>query len=124
MERRVPSRRWSAPSKGQSPTLHRPTDEYYPLCECSERKQVVTFARPNTLIGLFGGPFMGECATCRMKREVESHVRAASWLHTEWDDEEWLDLLFKVMPKAFDEGMLPDYWYELRGYPAAITSMD
>lgn len=37
-------------------------------------------------------------------------------MHPDWDDEDWLDQLHKVMPRAFELGVLPDYWYELKAH--------
>lgn len=85
-------------------------------------RQEVSFARGKG--GLFGGPFLEECPTCKARREVERNVRAGSWLHPEWDDEEWLDLLFQVMPDAFELGVLPDYWFELRRKAAELSELD
>lgn len=114
MERRVPPRK----AAGQAPRP-RPekaslsTDRLYPLCECGDRRQEVTFRRSEA--GLFGGPFHTECETCQLRREVSGNFEAATtWLHTDWDDEEWLDLLYRTVPRAFELGILPDYWYELR----------
>lgn len=111
MEARHPSRRRSpGKPKGEPP---RPADLYFPLCDCGEQREEVRLAggRPP---GLFGGPFLAECPVCRARRAVEHHARATSWLHREWDDEEWLDLLYRVMPEAFALRVLPAYWFELR----------
>lgn len=114
MERRVPPRK----AAGQA-TRPRPEkaslspDRLYPLCECGGRRQEVTFRRNEA--GLFGGPFHMECESCALRREVSGNFEAATtWLHTDWDDEEWLDLLYRTVPRAFELGILPDYWYELR----------
>lgn len=90
----------------------RAADALYPLCDCGRPRESVKYGRQ--MGGLWGGPFMKECAVCRARREVEGHVKATAWLHPEWDDEEWLDLLYKVMPEAFSLRVLPDYWYELK----------
>lgn len=120
MERRRPSR-YSPPVK--SPVVvARPTDQFYPLCACGGRRQEMSSTRGRR--GLFGGPFLPECPTCRAKREIEGHVRAGSWLHPDWDDEEWLDLLYQVMPEAFELGVLPDYWYELQRGAAGTGRME
>lgn len=109
MEERHPSR-YRPPRK---PTeRQRLADAYFPVCDCGSKRETVRFGRNPA--GLFGGPFMRECEVCRIKREVEHNVAVTSWLHPEWDDEEWLDLLYKVMPRAFELRVLPDYWYELR----------
>ena len=114
IERRVPPRR----SPGHAARL-RPlgvgsltADEFYPGCACGGRRRERPYGRRR---GLFGGPFFDLCSVCEAKRSVEGHVGATSWLHPEWDDEEWLDLLWRVMPEAFELGVLPGYWFELRG---------
>ena len=103
--------RYSSPRK----PLERPkrtADEYYPVCDCGRQRATAKFGRG--AVGLFGGPFMKECPVCRARHEVEGHVGATLWLHPEWDDEEWLDLLWRVMPEAFELGVLPGDWFDLR----------
>jgi len=116
-------------------TRHKPgrartADEYFPLCECGQsrvsyRPMLTDADAPR---GLFGGPFARECPECNARREVESMVKATSWLHPDWDDEEWLDLLWRAVPEAFEVGVLPDYWFELRRpgitKPAAEPEID
>ncbi len=108
---RVRPPRYSPPRKALE-KQERAADEYYPVCDCGRTREAAKFGRGAT--GLFGGPFMKECPMCDARRQVEGHVRASSWLHREWDDEEWLDLLWKAMPEAFEFGVLPGYWFELR----------
>lgn len=110
MEERHPSPYRASTKRPVEP--RRPADAYYPLCDCGSTRELVKFGRNQ--VGLFGGPFMKECEVCKIKREIEHNVTATSWLHPEWDDEEWLDLLYRIMPRAFDKHILPDYWYELR----------
>ncbi len=102
--------RYSPPRRAGEPA--RPADECYPLCDCGRPREAARFSRRAG--GLFGGPFLKECVICRMRREVSQTVESTAWLHPEWDDEEWLDLLYKVMPAAFELRVLPDYWYDLR----------
>ena len=45
---------------------------------------------------------------------VESTIRQADKIHSDWGDEEWLDLLYQSFPRAFELGVLPGYWYELK----------
>lgn len=109
MEKRVPPRRVYTPPARPKP---RPveTDDYYPLCACGGRREAYSFSpRPR---GLFGGPFQRECPVCEARRQVEATARLTH--HPEWDDEDWLDFLYRVFPRAFEVGVLPDYWYELR----------
>ena len=117
IDRRVPQRRQA----GYTAATRRPgeptpdTDEIYPYCECGEMRRQNTIGRSSRRqLSLFGGPFFDLCPACEAKRAVDEHVRATSWLHSEWDDEEWLDLLWRVMPDAFELGVLPGYWFELR----------
>lgn len=105
-------KRYSSNRRPKS-AMARATDALYPFCDCGREREALSFGRAGEA-GLFGGPFMKECPVCRARREVESMVKATSWLHPEWDDEEWLDLLYKTIPGAFDLGVLPDYWYALR----------
>jgi len=115
MEERVPPRRRPGHAARIRPTgrIARSTNQLFPLCDCGQRRETISFVS-RAEGGLFGGPFLNECRTCRMKREIEEHARASSWLHPDWDDEEWLDLLYKFIPEAFELRILPDYWYELR----------
>ncbi len=113
MEKRVPPRRPAGP-RPQKPLLGPvvTADAYYPYCACGERRKEVTFRSS----GLFGGPFLPNCLRCDLKRSVESAFRSTAAIHPEWDDETWLDFLMRVYPEAFEMGVLPGYWYELR-YP-------
>ncbi len=115
MEKRVPPRRTPGPTTRprQSGDASLSADRLFPLCDCGGRREEVTFRRKEA--GLFGGPFHAECETCAIRREVSGNfVAATTWLHTDWDDEEWLDLLYRIVPRGFELGILPDYWYELR----------
>jgi hypothetical protein len=45
---------------------------------------------------------------------VESVFEMAGSIMPDRDDEDWLDLLYKSQGEAFEIGVLPDYWYELK----------
>lgn len=109
MERRLPPHRQPVNTpitrRDELPTS---SDEAYPYG--TRRKNT----HPRRQLSLFGGPFFDLCPICNAKRQVESYVKSAMWLHRGWDDEEWLDLLWTVMPEAFELGVLPGYWFELR----------
>lgn len=47
-------------------------------------------------------------------RVRDAAVKMSENIHADWDDEEWLDHLIRAMPRAFELGVLPDYWFELR----------
>jgi hypothetical protein len=90
-------------------------DDLYPLCECGQPRQPLGFMPRGVSPGLWGGPYRQYCPVCDAKRSVEAaHQHAA--IRPEWDDEQWLDMLQKTMPEAFELGVLPDYWFRLR-YP-------
>jgi hypothetical protein len=86
------------------------SDAYYPLCECGSLRDPLGWGEP----ALFGGPFHDKCPKCRAKEEVEAFVRMSKTVHSEWDDEDWLDALYKIVPYAFDLGVLPDFWFSLK----------
>lgn len=117
MDKRVPRR--SEPGyKARTRQPLAPTrtaDELHPLCACGRPREVSAIARTTSGGGLFGGPFHRECAVCEARGQVERVVEFTAKLHPEWDDEDWLDHLYRVFPEAFRVGVLPDYWYELRG---------
>lgn len=107
--RRWRPKRYSLPGRGKP--LPIVTDDYFPFCGCGgAREPNRVTSRPR---GLFGGPFHHQCPTCEAKGMVESTFKMADKIHPDWDDEEWLDLLYKTFPGAFEVGVLPDYWYEL-----------
>lgn len=112
--------RYSPPRRPREPV--RTADELYPLCDCGRMREAVKFGR--RVGGLFGGPFLKECQDCRIRREVEQTVKSTSCLHPEWDDEEWLDLLYRVMPEAFELRVLPDYWYSLRKGSLTVEAIE
>lgn len=117
MDKRVPRRSEPGYKAQVRQPLGRPraADDFYPLCECGRpRASYAPMLRDEVPSGLFGGPFARECPACEARRQVEQYVKSSAWLHPEWDDEEWLDLLWRVYPKAFEAGVLPDYWFELR----------
>ncbi len=91
-------------------------DDFYPLCECGQPRQPLGFMPRDVGPGLFGGPFRQYCPVCECKRSVDAAYRHAA-IRPEWDDEQWLDVLQKTLPEAFELGVLPDYWFRLR-YPA------
>ena len=92
----------------------RAADAYFPLCACGRPREPYRHVPSDAPRGLFGGPFPPECPRCDLKRSIESAVRYTEKIHPEWDDEEWLDHLYQVYPEAFELGVLPDYWFELR----------
>lgn len=93
----------------------RSSDAFYPLCDCGRPRAVNEIGRAHGGGGgLFGGPFNRECPYCEARGQVERAVAFTARIHPEWDDEDWLDHLYRVFPEAFRVGVLPDYWYELR----------
>lgn len=97
-------------------------DMYWPLCACGGQRE--TLRSSHLPPGLFGGPFTSKCRMCEAKARVESFAGLGLHrIHPDWDDEDWLDALQKTIPEAFALGILPDYWFELRGKTnaAAIT---
>lgn len=122
MDERVPRRSepgYAAQTRQPTPSP-RPTDDYYPLCACGQPREPFTHAiKAGVPTGLFGGPFARECPTCEARHQVERVMESTTWLHREWDDEDWLDHLWRVFPRAFELGVLPGYWFELRQRPAS-----
>lgn len=110
MERRYPARlSW----KRHAPaTPGRDTDSLYPLCDCGRQRNVLRLGDVHP--GLFGGPFASECPICEARHNVESLFRLAPGLVPGRDEEDWLDLAAKAYPEAFELGVLPDYWFELK----------
>lgn len=103
-------------SPGRFKALNQPyemytADSFYPLCECGEERPEYEHGR---VVSLFGKMRAPKCPTCTAKQNVESVFGMREGLHPGWDDEEWLDLLFRSHPEAFEVGVLPDYWYELK----------
>lgn len=89
-------------------------DVYWPLCSCGAQREPLKISHLPP--GLFGGPFRSKCKVCEAKARVESMAGLCLHLiHPEWDDEDWLDAMQKTIPEAFALGILPDYWFELRG---------
>jgi hypothetical protein len=111
IERRKPARYRPPKARPATPSL-RLADSLYPVCECGEQR--AEFGHAAEERGLFGGPFMQYCPVCQAKKDVEAIMRMAGAIHPDWDDEEWLDLLYKSHREAFALAVLPDYWYELR----------
>lgn len=97
----------------------REDDQYMPVCPCGGLREPVRWSE-GASPGLFGGPFHGQCPTCEAKRGVEAMVRMADAVHPDWDDEEWLDQLYRSHRQAFDLGVLPDYWFVLRQRQVAL----
>jgi hypothetical protein len=110
MEAWYPLRRSSYRSRRSPAIPIGEADLYYPFCECGERRVEATYSSQT---GLFGGPFLKYCPTCQAKTEVETVFRMSSSIHPDWDDEDWLNLLYKSHREAFDIGVLPDYWFDL-----------
>ena len=110
MERRYPSRlSW----KRRAPNMpEHNADSMYPLCTCGRQRKVLRLgdAQP----GLFDGPFARECPVCEARHNVESLFRLAPGLVPGRDEEDWLDLAAKAYPEAFELGVLPEYWFELK----------
>lgn len=116
VERRLPPHRQPANTPiARRDKLPATSDESYPYCECGEMRRPNVHARLHRRqLSLFGGPFLDLCPVCNAKRQVESYAKTAMWLHRDWDAEEWFDLLWTAIPEAFELGVLPGYWFELR----------
>lgn len=95
-----------------APRLPLPPSDYLPLCDCGvERPELL---RPATGPSLFGHQRQTHCRGCEARLRVESVFRLADHIAPGRDDETWLDLLYRSQREAFDLGVLPDYWFELR----------
>lgn len=109
MERRYPLKRnWQArPNHLMIADL----DSFWPWCECGQPRKEYNLSAVRTL---FGGIRAKYCPVCESRRTVESVVKVADKIHPDWDDEDWLDFLARSHPEAFELGVLPAYWFELR----------
>ncbi len=87
-------------------------DSLIPVCACGEMREPLRFTTMPG--GLFGGPFAKYCPRCEARRSVETLAEMAANIHPEWDDEDWLEALWASHWRAFDLGILPDYWFQLR----------
>lgn len=108
MEKRYPAKRVHRVSA--RPLVAYSLDAYWPTCECGRRRKELGRGTP----GVFGGPFGRWCPVCDARQSVESLANFATKLYPDRDDEEWLDLLYQSHREAFEVGVLPDYWFELR----------
>lgn len=112
MEQRYPARRNWRPAikKYVAPDI----SAFWPYCRrCGAKTIEYEFSTKRSLLG---GHRRAFCTVCDAKNGVESVIRMADGgiVHPDWDDEDWLDLLWKSQREAFDLGVLPDYWFELR----------
>ncbi len=89
------------------------TDNYWPLCECGREREELCLMSSGA-VSLFGGSRMHLCPHCEARRAIDSIAGMADKLHPDWDDEAWLDLLYRSHRRAFDLGILPDYWFDIR----------
>lgn len=105
--------RWTRPR----PQVHRPrpprqVDEFLPYCErCGADTPEYAFDDRRSL---FGGPRHRLCPECEAIAASELIYRMAGTLHPDWDDEDWLDLLYRSHPAAFEIGVLPGRWFEIK----------
>lgn len=117
MEKSYPARRsgrGGLRAAASAPAPARSVDSYWPYCECGRERPEYTIAASTTPRSLFGGARAMYCPACEARRSVDNYMGMAAKIHPDWDDETWLDLLYKAMPAAFAPGVLPDYWYELK----------
>lgn len=85
---------------------------FWPFCRsCGAEVAEYEFSTKRSLFGRHRATY---CPTCEAKRTVESVIRMAPKIHPEFDDEDWLDLLWKSHREAFEIGVLPDYWFEMK----------
>lgn len=90
-------------------------DSHNPTCACGQPRRPFTHVR-SAARDLFGGPFSALCPTCEARAAVEAVFRLAnaSGSKTGRDDEDWLDILARTHPEAFELGVLPGYWFECK----------
>ena len=84
--------------------------EFMPECPVCGRVRD-EFA-PAQDLSLWGKP--RQCAYCAMRGQMSSAFRLLFLTHPTWDDEDALDWLYQHYPQAFQLGILPDYWFEMR----------
>lgn len=110
MERRYPAV-YSPPRShvaAQMPSI----DEVWPYCECGAEREESRMGGQD--ISLFGRRRQQYCPVCEAKRQIESVYNMMLHLHDDWDDEDWLDYLERYYSRAFEVGVLPDYWFKLK----------
>jgi hypothetical protein len=90
---------------------------YYPACECGRERPVSQFITGGPQLSIFGPPRRHKCAVCDAREAVEAIAVMADKIHPDWDDEDWLDLLYQSHREAFRVGVLPNLWFELRREP-------
>jgi len=73
---------------------------------------------------LFGGPFRWRCMRCEAEAEVRHILSSPMMQHirADWDDEDWLDWLYRYHREWFDAGILPDLWFELKRRRSDVDS--
>ena len=108
MEQKYPVKRSWAVAERVSEL--RAADAYYPFCECGRRRCLLGIGEA----GVFGGPYGKWCPVCAVKQTVAAAFRIAQRVECDRDDEDWLDVLWKSHHDAFEIGVLPDYWFELK----------
>lgn len=100
------SKAGNKPKKFAPPSI----DPFWPFCRrCGAKTKERLFSSARSL---FGRSRSAYCPMCEAKSGVEAVFKMASTI--ERDEEEWLDVLYKSHREAFDLGVLPDYWYELK----------
>jgi hypothetical protein len=90
--------------------LQRNVAEFVPECPVCGRVRD-EFA-PAQDISLWGKP--RQCQYCAMRGQMRSAFRLMFLSHPTWDDEDALDWLYQHYPQAFQLGILPNYWFEMR----------
>lgn len=111
MEQRDPTPISTAPVRRTEAV--RSVESYWPFCECGALRPASSL-NLSPQLSIFGPARVGKCRRCEARSTVESVVRLADTLHPDWGDEDWLDLLYRSHRGAFEIGVLPDYWFELR----------
>jgi len=109
-------RKYPAPgsTRRRARVVSRGVADYWPMCECGRERPIGPFEDPAAQRSLFGPARVGRCPWCESRLAVVRIVQMARTIHPEWDDEEWLDLLWRSHREAFELGVLPELWFELR----------
>ncbi len=118
MEMRYPTK-WNWTKNGRNGDAKwlraraREVDDWWPFCACGRLRQAYHHGYDGQL-GLWGGPFEGLCEICEARETVRYVFETGPRLVPGRDEEEWLDILQASHPEAFELGVLPDYWFELK----------
>lgn len=114
MDSRYPMPRAIAPHRFRNWQEDTDIGAFWPFCrECGAEVAEYDLASGGRE-SLFGKHRHALCPRCDAESAVGSAFRLVRRGHPEWDDEDALDWLYKHYRYAFDLGVLPGRWFELK----------